>query len=126
MDDQFKQQGAFSWSELMTTDVDAAKNFYSKLFGWEFEDMPMEGVTYTVIRAGGKEVGGMMATPPETGANAPAWGTYVTVSNVDQVAAQAVELGATLLVEPQDIPEVGRFCMIRDPQGAMISAITYL
>lgn len=125
MDDQYKRHGAFSWCELMTGDVAAAKSFYSKLFGWTTQDMPMEGMTYTVVSAGGKEVGGMMKTPPEAGGMPPAWGAYVTVDDVDATARKARELGGKVLVEPQDIPKVGRFCVLQDPQGAVISAITY-
>jgi len=126
MNEQFKQHGAFSWSELMTTDIEAAKVFYAKLFGWTLEDMPMEGMTYSVIKAGNKEVGGMMATPPEAEGSPPMWGTYVTVDDVDRIARSALEMGAAVVVEPRDIPAVGRFCVIRDPQGASISAITYI
>lgn len=125
MDEQFKQHGAFSWCELVTPDVEAAKAFYSRLFGWSLEDMEMEGTTYTVIKAGEREVGGMMATPSEAQGTPPTWGSYVTVDDVDSVAHTATELGATLVVEPRDIPGVGRLCVIRDPQGAFISAITY-
>jgi predicted enzyme related to lactoylglutathione lyase len=125
MDDQFQQHGAFSWSELLTTDIAAAKKFYSGLFGWEMEDMPMEGMEYTVVKAGGKEVGGMMPMPPEGGDHPPVWGNYVTVDDVDAVARTAEELGGKVHVPPQDIPGVGRFCVIEDPQGAYISAITY-
>lgn len=125
MDAQFKQHGAFSWSELMTADIEAAKAFYTQLFGWTLEDMQIEGMTYTVIKAGDREVGGMMGTPPEAEGTPPMWGTYVTVDDVDSVARTATQLGATLVVEPRDIQGVGRFCVIRDPQGAFISAITY-
>ena len=68
----------------------------------------------------------MMATPPEAEGSPPMWGTYVTVDDVDIVARSALELGATVVVEPRDIPEVGRFCVIRDPQGAFVSAISYI
>ena len=126
MDGQYKQHGAFSWCELMTSDVQGAKSFYEKLFGWVLEDMVMEGMTYTIIKAGDREVGGIMATPPETEGMPPAWGTYVTVDDVDELAGRVAGLGGKILVEPQDIPEVGRFCVIMDPQGAFISAITYV
>lgn len=125
MSDPFKQHGAFSWCELMTTNVEAAKTFYTKLFGWDTEDMSMPGMTYTVVKAGGKEVGGIMATPQEAQGMPPAWGTYVTVDDVDATAKTAGLLGAKLIVPPTDIPDVGRFCVIQDPQGATISAITY-
>ena len=126
MTDVFKQQGAFSWSELMTSDVAAAKAFYSQLFGWEMQDMSMEGTTYTVLKAGGAEVGGLMATPPEAQGAPPQWGSYVTVDDVDATVATAEKLGGKILVPPRDIPDVGRFCVIQDPQGAVISAITYV
>jgi predicted enzyme related to lactoylglutathione lyase len=125
MNEAFKQHGAFSWCELMTADVAAAKAFYGKLFGWKTEDMSMPGMTYTVVKAGGSEIGGIMETPKESQGMPPAWGTYVTVDDVDATAKTAGELGARLLVPPTDIPDVGRFCVIQDPQGATISAITY-
>ena len=67
MTDRYKQQGAFSWNELMTTDVEAAKQFYTKLLGWTTEDVQIEGqpegMTYTVVKARGEEVGGIMPVP---------------------------------------------------------------
>ena len=123
--DVYKTHGAFSWNELMTTDVAAAKAFYGDLFGWELKDAPMEGMTYTMISAGGTEIGGMMAMPPGNEGMPPAWGAYVTVTDVDATAKRAEELGGKVIIPPQDIPEVGRFCLLQDPQGAFISAITY-
>lgn len=125
MNEPFKQHGAFSWCELMTSDVEAAKTFYTKLFGWDTEEMTMPGVTYTVVKAGGNGIGGIMTIPKETQGMPPAWGAYVTVDDVDATAKTAVQLGARLLVPPTDIPDVGRFCVIQDLQGAVISAITY-
>jgi len=126
MDEQFKQHGAFSWCELLTSDVAAAKAFYTKLFGWETEEMSVPGMTYTVIKAGGKEIGGIMNVPPEAKGMPPAWGSYVTVDDVDRTAKAAEQLGGKILMPPQDIPDVGRFCVIQDPQGAVINAIAYL
>ena len=126
MTEQFKQHGAFSWCELITTDVDAAKAFYTKLFGWDTEDMSMPEMAYTVVKAGNKEIGGIMPIPKEAQGMPPMWGAYVTVDDVDLTAQTAEQLGAILLVPPRDIPNVGRFCVIQDPQGAVISAITYI
>ena len=126
MNDLYKLHGAFSWCELVTTDAAGAKNFYKDLFGWSVEDLPMEGMTYSIVKAGDREVGGIMATPPEASGMPPAWGTYVTVDDVDATADKAKQLGGKVLVEPQDIPDVGRFCVIQDPQGASIAAITYI
>lgn len=125
MDEICMKHGAFSWCELMTSDVEAAKAFYGKLFGWQTEDMPMPGMNYTVINVAGKGVGGIMTTPPGAQGMPPMWGVYVTVDDVDATARLTVELGGKVLVEPTDIPKVGRFCVIQDPQGASIAAITY-
>jgi predicted enzyme related to lactoylglutathione lyase len=126
MNDPFKQHGAFGWCELMTTDASAAKQFYGRLFGWSMEDKDMGQMTYTIVSAGGQQIGGIMKTPPQACDMPPCWGTYVTVDDVDAVAKKAVELGGKVLMPPQDIPKVGRFAVLQDPQGAVISAITYL
>lgn len=123
----FTQQGAFSWNELMTADVEGARQFYTRLFGWEIEEMPMEcGTPYTIVKTGGEGIGGIMAMPPQATGVPPHWGAYVTVDDVDATARLAEELGAKIIVVPTDIPNVGRFCVLQDPQGAVISAITYL
>jgi predicted enzyme related to lactoylglutathione lyase len=126
MNEAFKQHGAFSWCELMTPDPEKAKAFYATLLGWEMEDMPMESGTYTVLKAGDQMVGGIMKTPAEAQGAPPYWATYVTVRDVDATARKAKEMGANILVAPRDIPDVGRFAVFQDPQGAVLSVITYL
>ena len=125
MSDAFSTHGAFSWNELITSDPAAAKTFYTQLFGWTTEDMPMGPMTYTVIKNGDQSIGGIMDKPPQAPPGMPSmWGGYVTVDNVDAMAKKVVELGGKILAT-HDIPEVGRFIVIQDPQGAMVSAITY-
>lgn len=125
MNNPCQQHGAFSWCELMTSDVEASKKFYSALFGWTLEAANTPGIDYTCVKVGGQCVGGIMAMPPRTADCAPHWGAYVTVDDVDETAHTAESLGAKILVPPTDIPSVGRFCVLQDPQGAVISAITY-
>lgn len=125
MDEDIMKHGAFSWFELMTTDVDAAKKFYTGLFGWETEEYPMEGISYTVLKIGGKAVAGMMAMPDEAKSMPPAWSIYITVDDVDATAKKVEELGGKVLRPPADIPNVGRFCVLSDPTGAYICAMTY-
>ena len=125
MDDKLKKHGAISWSELITTDVSAAKSFYTDLFGWTFDDMPMEEMTYSVVKANDEEIGGVMPMPPDGPEMPPNWGLYITVDDVDKVAEQASSMNGQVLVPPRDIPEVGRFCVIQDPQGACFSIISY-
>ncbi len=125
MDTKYKLHGAFSWCELLTTDVADAKRFYSKLFGWTLEPAPIAGMEYTLVKYGGEQMGGIMTTPSAAAGLPPCWGVYVTVDDVDATAKLAVEMGGKVLMPPQNIPQVGRFCVLQDPQGAMINAITY-
>ena len=86
--------GAFSWNELTTTDTKAARAFYGKLLGWQFQDMDMgPSGTYTVINVDGKGVGGIAGTPPNAKGMPPVWGGYTTVDDVDAVVAKVSSLG---------------------------------
>lgn len=126
MNDDARQHGAFCWNELMTTDVASAKNFYERLLGWTTEDDSDTGIDYTLIKVGGKGIGGIMSIPPDCAGMPPCWGVYVTVEDVDTTARQVEILGGKLLRPPMDIPNVGRFCVLQDPQGAMLHAIQLL
>lgn len=127
----FKTHGAFSWSELMTSDPAKATEFYGKLFGWRVEAMPMPGdpsgaPPYHVIKPRGSEeaIGGLMGCPQQ--GMPTAWGIYVTVDDVDATVAQAKALGGKVLMEVMEVPTVGRMATIQDPQGAVLSVITYV
>jgi uncharacterized protein len=124
--DAFKTHGAFSWSELLTTDPAAATAFYGKLFGWATETMDMGTGPYHMIKAGDASIGGITGMPPQAGAMPPNWGCYVTVEAVDKTAELCVELGGKVLMGPFDIPTVGRMAVLQDPQGAVINVITYV
>lgn len=120
-----KPVGAFSWNELMTTDVESAKAFYSALFGWGMQKFDSGEIDYTLATLDKQEIAGIMAIPKESAGMPPCWGAYVTVADVDAVLPRAAKLGGKTIVPPQDIPEVGRFAVIQDPQGAMLSIISY-
>ena len=102
------QHGAFSWNELMTTDLDGAKTFYSQLFNWQFEDV-LSDMPYTMAKVNNQESAGLMPLPPEAKGMPPMWGSYVTVDDVEASAKQAEELGGKIILEPRDIPNVGAF-----------------
>lgn len=129
MDSKLMQHGMFSWFELMTEDVAAAKNFYTELLGWDSEDQEMaNGAIYTTFSNKGEQIAGAMETPEQAkqmGAP-PNWGSYISVEDVDAAAAKAEEMGATILVPLMDVPQVGRMCTIQDPTGAVVSLITYV
>lgn len=117
--------GRFVWFELMTTDQTAAKAFYGAVTGWGSIDAPMPGMTYTMFTAGGTPIGGLMDLPQDArkAGAPPSWIGYVAVDDVDASAAKAKSLGGSVLVPPTDIPEVGRFAVIADPQGAALAMI---
>jgi predicted enzyme related to lactoylglutathione lyase len=126
MPDAMTKHGMFSWSELITTDPEAAKEFYTQLFGWTTEEFPTGDFTYLIVKVDGQGVGGIMPIPKHAIGMPPAWGPYVTVDDVDAIAEQVEKLGGKVCIPPRDIPSVGRFTVIADPQGAVISAITYV
>jgi uncharacterized protein len=126
MENAFMQHGAFSWCELMTTNVAAAKSFYSELLGWSITETPVGDTPYHIISIGGREIGGIMAIPPRAAGAFPSWGAYVTVDDVDAIAQKAQELGARTIVPLTAIRDVGRFYTFQDPQGAVLSVISYI
>jgi uncharacterized protein len=117
--------GTFSWADLTTTDQEAAKAFYSELFGWEADDQPVgDGVVYSIMKLGGKDVAAISPQPQqqrEAGVP-PAWNSYVTVQSADQTLARAAELGATVHAPAFDVMEAGRMGVVQDPQGAYFLA----
>ena len=116
-------RGKFVWYELMTNDMKAAQDFYTAVVGWSAKDAGMPGMAYTLLSAGGTQVAGVMGMPGANGSAQmpPSWSGYVAVDDVDASTAEAKRAGATVLREPTDIPNVGRFSFIADPQGAMIA-----
>ncbi len=111
-------QGDFVWYELITPDPDAAERFYKPLFGWTSADSGLSDVDYRYLSTPDSPVAGLMRTPAGTPLP-PVWLGYVAVDDVD-AAAKAVEAaGGAIQMPPQDIPNVGRFAFLADPQGAL-------
>ena len=108
----------FIWFELMTNDLEKAVSFYSSVVGWETRDSGMPGTPYTLFGKGGKDVGGMVSWK-SLGQDKPTkWAGHIYTPDVDsEVKAVAAE-GGTVYRPPQDIPGVGRFAVVADPQGA--------
>jgi len=103
--------------ELNSADVDAAKRFYGALFDWKLDDMPMEGMTYTMIKVGEGTGGGMMKHPMP--GQPSVWVPYVQVDEIRGSTAKARSLGGKIIVDSQDIPGGGKFSVIQDPAGAV-------
>jgi hypothetical protein len=110
-------EGVFVWDELHTTDVEGAKRFYSEVIGWSANDTDMgEGFTYTIFESDGVQRAGCMTIQrPDT---PPNWLTYLGTDDVDTRCKKAEGLGAQKLMDPMDIPGIGRFAVLTDPTGA--------
>ena len=115
-------QGRFIWYELGTKDLDAATRFYTAVVGWKTKNAGQPDMRYEVLNPpstpDGMGIGGMMQYPPQMAANAPQWNGYVSVDDVDAFAARVTKHGGAICQPPTDIPNVGRFAFVNDPQGA--------
>lgn len=117
------KQGTPSWVDLSTTDVDGAKHFYSTIFGWDFQDNPMDGgQVYSMAQIDGSAACAMYSQQPEEAEMGlpPHWKIYITVDDVDAIAAKVAEVGGTLIMEPFDVFVAGRMCIAQDPTGGVI------
>jgi predicted enzyme related to lactoylglutathione lyase len=104
--------------ELNTQDVAKSKAFYGSLFGWTLQDMPMPSGSYTTIGVGEGTGGGMMQHPMP---GAPSmWLAYVLVDDVKAATAKACSLGASVVKDVTEVPDMGWFSLIADPTGAML------
>jgi predicted enzyme related to lactoylglutathione lyase len=116
--------GSPCWFELGTTDQDAAKQFYSQLFGWSIHDNPMgPAEVYTIFRLEGRDAASAYTLPArviEQGM-APHWGVYFATPDVEEAAAKVVELGGSVVQKPFDVMESGRMSICKDPGEAMFS-----
>ncbi len=109
------------WYELITPDPDGAKRFYDHVVGWTIQPPPPGPMDYRMIQASEGFVGGMLKMDADMLASGmkPTWVPYFGVDDVDATAKKAGELGAATFVPPSDIPNVGRFSFLADPQGAL-------
>jgi predicted enzyme related to lactoylglutathione lyase len=110
--------GSFSWHELTTTDMDAAWDFYSELFGWQkTEAMDLGGgALYQMFGFGGPSVGGISKRAEVP----PHWLPYVIVEDVDDTVAAIKENGGTVMLEPMEVPGGDRIAIAADPQGVAL------
>jgi predicted enzyme related to lactoylglutathione lyase len=113
--------GTFCWPELSTTDSDAAKSFYTAIFGWELRDDPVgPDAVYTMASINGRNVGAMYQQNAEQKNQGvpPHWLSYVSVDDVDASVEKAKSLGGSAILDPMDVMDVGRMAVLSDPTGA--------
>jgi uncharacterized protein len=111
------------WNELGTNDTAKAGDFYTTVFGWTKDVQQMGPSEYTMFKNGDRPAGGMYQLPPDMATVPPNWMVYFAVADCDAAAEKAGSLGATTIMPPTDIPNIGRFSMLLDPQGAAFAII---
>ncbi|HEY6481911.1 MAG TPA: VOC family protein [Steroidobacteraceae bacterium] len=115
-------RGRFVWHELMTTDPDAAGTFYSNVVPWKTQPSGMP--SYTLWMSGDNRVGGLMSLPHDADGKPPRWMVYIGTPDVDASVATAQRLGGRVLKGAAEIPNVGKFAVLSDPQGAAFIVFT--
>jgi predicted enzyme related to lactoylglutathione lyase len=116
--------GTFSWVDLSTGDAEGAKAFYAGLFGWSYEALPVgDDAVYTICRLDGKDVAALSTQSDQERSQGipPHWNSYVTVEEVDAVAARVAKLNGSLMMPPFDVMEAGRMALAADPTGAVFA-----
>jgi len=105
------------WIDLGSPDLPGSARFYSELFGWKFEDLPVPGMQYAMVHTGGEQGSGAMNDADVS----PMWLTYINVDNVIEATARAAKLGAKVLTTKTEVKDMGWFAVIDDPTGARLA-----
>jgi len=113
-------RGRFVWHELMTTNIQSAAEFFGAVVGWGSQGWD-QNASYSMFTMNGHPKAGLMALPEDAAAMGarPSWMSYIDTPDVDATVKQAMSLGGNVLKEPTDIPTIGRFAVLQDPQGAV-------
>ena len=118
--------GEICWRELRTKDLDAATDFYSKMFGWSLEQSKLSPMTYKEIAMDGTATGGMMPMDDNWPEGVPShWATYIAVENADETVEKITANGGSVRFPAFDAPGVGRMAMVADPSGADFAIIQF-
>lgn len=118
------KQGSPCWTDLSTTDQEGAKEFYSNIFGWEFQDIPMgDDQVYSMAQLDGSDAGAIFTqVAQESDAGVPPhWNVYFAVDDIDATASKVSDLGGKVIADEFDEDESGRMIVAQDPFGAFIS-----
>jgi predicted enzyme related to lactoylglutathione lyase len=116
--------GEFAWNELLTRDMERARAFYGAILGWEYDTFDVEGHPYWVAKKNDGAVAGIgMVEHGPVNTMQAYWLNTVEVDDVDAATAIAASLGAAIIEQPHDVPNIGRFAALRDPNGAVIGML---
>lgn len=116
------EPGTLIWNQCQTADPARAAEFYSAVFGYELEELPMAGEAFHLLRVGGRGIAAVRAPIAAMGSE-PHWSTVFAVADTDETAARGEELGGTVPLRPLDLPEIGRIAVLRDPVGAVFQVL---
>ncbi len=117
-----RHHGMVSWYELVSTDIDAASQFYTKLAGWTGDETTYDDAPFIVLKKEGREHAGLR---PAKGAEPSQWLIYFAVDACDQTAARCTEIGGTVEVPPFEVDGLGRCAMLCDPSGGYFGVFEY-
>ncbi len=119
-----REPGTMNWAECQTKDPAAARAFYEQVFGYEVEEAQMGGPDpYILLKLGGEPAAGLIKIGADWGDVPSNWSVVFEVDDTDAAVAKVQELGGRMLMEPMDLPEVGRFAVVADPWGAVFQVI---
>ncbi|MGE4261637.1 VOC family protein [Shewanella sp.] len=120
---RFDEVNSLCWVELACRSAKTARDFYPQIFGWQVRISSNPDFDYTEWQLGDASLGGMMQMDEQWGDTTPHWMLYFAVEDCDATVATARAMGGDVCVPPTDIPEVGRFAVLKDCTGAVFSVI---
>lgn len=113
--------GQFCWNELATADLKKAKDFYGKVFGWNFKEISAGEMGYTIVTSQDKELAGIWSIPNDMKSQIPQhWMAYILVDNVANALDKAKQHGAKIMKDVTEVGDMGRLGIIVDPDGAHV------
>lgn len=121
------EPGQFGWNRIMTNDIEAAKDFYKKMFNWTtHEEVDVYGTTYTIFKSGNKLVAGLRGIPPEAeGQIKPHWMSFVNVVDINLACKKAEQLGAEITFPIAPVKDLGYLTVIKDPSGVYFGLVQH-
>jgi predicted enzyme related to lactoylglutathione lyase len=117
-------QGKFLWFELVSGDVETAKQFYGRLFGWEFRKVGPTQIQYHLISNRGTRIGGIVYDPDmQASAKAAQWIGFISIADPDRLATFVISEGGEVVIPPGRVGDLGRYLVFKDPQGALLGGL---
>jgi predicted enzyme related to lactoylglutathione lyase len=115
-----ESESPFIWHELVTSDQQKSGEFFCELLGWKSSEVDAGDFgVYTLFKKGNTDVAGMMNPTQDTPGKGSYWHSYIAVENVDLCIEKTPKLGGKVIVQPHEVPDVGRICIVEDPTGAI-------